>query len=426
MTTGRNWNGPINEVRIGNAAAALSADFIKLSYQNQKESSLLFSFFTAATFSKSKVFKFNTTASGANVSGDVTDFPLLLRFTDAAIVDATRSAGQDIRFLDRDGVTWLPYQIERWDQTNNVGEIWVKVPRVDGNSAGDIITMYYDEVTDNAVPDGQCATCVFATASGSAGTWHLNETGNSTADGYADATANAAHAQGANFSGGNEATAMIARGQTFASASSRKITVKSGAESYFDITSAITVSAWINVTSWTAAWQAIVTKGEGAWRLARNASNGTLNFHCVGLATNTNISGSTTLTTGGSTWYHVAGVYDGSNLRMYLNGASDATALAATGSISTTNSNVLIGENEGATGRYFNGLMDEVRVESSARSADWIKLSYETQKASAFPVQPFARRFRVHPEIHLQYHQDRRQRNRRRYRFPAPGAHHGI
>jgi hypothetical protein len=70
---------------------------------------------------------------------------------------------------------------------------------------------------------------------------------------------------------------------------------------------------------------------------------------------------------------------------MYLNGASDATAVTATGSIGSTNDNVAIGENtgSGATGRYFNGLIDEARVESSARSADWIKLSYQTQRTGA-------------------------------------------
>ena len=43
-------------------------------------------------------------------------------------------------------------------------------------------------------------------------------------------------------------------------------------ESQFDITGSITVSAWIKVESFTKSWQAIVTKGDRAWRLHRASS----------------------------------------------------------------------------------------------------------------------------------------------------------
>ena len=53
--------------------------------------------------------------------------------------------------------------MERWDKTLDSAEVWVLVPKVDGNSDQDFITLYYDDVTDGAVADGQCATCVFGT-----------------------------------------------------------------------------------------------------------------------------------------------------------------------------------------------------------------------------------------------------------------------
>ena len=40
------------------------------------------------------------------------------------------------------------------------------MPKIDGNSAGDFITLWYNDVVDGTVPDGQCATCVFAPANG--------------------------------------------------------------------------------------------------------------------------------------------------------------------------------------------------------------------------------------------------------------------
>jgi hypothetical protein len=389
------WNGDISEVRIGNTAAALSSDFIKLSYETQKTTSIFLTSYTTASFQSSKVFKLNTTASGANIAADVTDFPLLIRLSGVSALGVNNTGTTvptDIRFLDDDGVTWLDYQIERWDRTGGIDSayIWVRVPTIEGNYAGHSITMYYKQAASvsGTIADGQCASCVFNTSNGFAGVWHLGETANSSADGYQDATANAAHAQGANFSSGNEASSIVGLGQTFAYASSRKITVKAAAESYFDITSALTLSAWINVTSWNVAWQAILTKGDVAWRIARNNTNGTLHFAGTGLTTNTTISGSTTLTTGGTAWYYVTGVYDGSKLRLYLNGSSDATAVTATGSISSTNDNVAIGENtgSGATGRYFNGKIDEARVENVARDSNWIKLCYQNQRRDASPL----------------------------------------
>lgn len=332
------------------------------------------------TWAKYKTLTINTTGTGggASVSGTVSNFPVFIRLTASNADDILGEAlanGADVRFSSSDGSTALSYQIERWSST--AAAIWVLVPSVTGNSTTDI-RVYWKKSGQSTASS---ASTVFATSNSFAGVWHLGETGNSNADGYADATGNAAHAQGTNFSGGNEASAAVGYGQTFASASSRKITVKAAAESNFDITSAITVSAWINVTSWTVAWQAILTKGDGAWRLHRNSTNGTLNFVCNGLTTNTSISGGTTLSTG--TWYYATAVYDGGNLRMYLNGASDAAALTATGSITTNNFNASIGENTEMTGRYFNGLIDEARVENVARSADWIKLSYQTQRTDA-------------------------------------------
>ncbi len=61
------------------------------------------------------VCRFDTTSAGADVPNDVTNFPLLIRLTDPAIIDAVQAGAPDIRFIDRDGSS-LKYQIERWDQ----------------------------------------------------------------------------------------------------------------------------------------------------------------------------------------------------------------------------------------------------------------------------------------------------------------------
>ena len=76
----------------------------------------------------------NTSGTGANVATQQLGFPVLVRLTSttpAFSFGQTMAAGQDIRFSKADG-THIPYQIERFDQTNQLAEIWVKVD-VNGN-----------------------------------------------------------------------------------------------------------------------------------------------------------------------------------------------------------------------------------------------------------------------------------------------------
>ncbi|PWN65456.1 endo-beta-N-acetylglucosaminidase H [Chryseobacterium viscerum] len=66
-----------------------------------------------------------------------------------------------------------------------------------------------------------------------------------------------------------------------------------------------------------------------------------------------------------NTWYHVAATYDGANMKLYINGALDATK-AQTGSVNSTGAfNVGYLYN---TSRNFNGKVDEVRVWKRALS----------------------------------------------------------
>jgi len=136
-------------------------------------------------------------------------------------------------------------------------------------------------------------------------------------------------------------------------------------ETDYDFTDYVTVAAWIQVTSFNVAEQAIVTKGDTAWRLERYGSTNALQFAIDGLTTNTVVQGSVSVNDGG--WHHVAGVYDGSQLLLYVNGVLD-TAVTATGTMDTNNSSVYFGDNAEVAGRYFNGQMDDVYIYDTALS----------------------------------------------------------
>ncbi|HPE33776.1 MAG TPA: T9SS type A sorting domain-containing protein [Bacteroidales bacterium] len=135
-------------------------------------------------------------------------------------------------------------------------------------------------------------------------------------------------------------------------------------ESNFDFTTAMTIEAWIKVDAFDKEWQAIVTKGDGSWRLHRHSGTNHISFGTSGLS-NVDLEGSTDVNNG--QWHHVACVFDGSTKYIYVDGTSDAS-VSATGSIANNDYLVNIAENGENTGRYFNGLIDEVRIWNIART----------------------------------------------------------
>lgn len=99
---------------------------------------------TLPGWSFAKKLFLNTTASGANVGGNVVNFPVLVRLTSGNFsFSQAKSGGEDLRFTKADG-TPLPYEIERWDATNSAAEIWVNVDTVYGNDSTHFITMYWE------------------------------------------------------------------------------------------------------------------------------------------------------------------------------------------------------------------------------------------------------------------------------------------
>lgn len=69
-------------------------------------------------------------------------------------------------------------------------------------------------------------------------------------------------------------------------------------------------------------------------------------------------------------WTHLAATYDGSNLRIYVNGV-EAGITPVTGPMVTSTLPLRIGGNA-LWGEFFRGVIDEVRIYNRARSASEI------------------------------------------------------
>jgi len=154
--------------------------------------------------------------------------------------------------------------------------------------------------------------------------------------------------------------------------------VEIGRESNFDIADQITVSAWIKVNQFDREWQAVIAKGDTAWRIQRNQSNNSLEFACSGLKIPSgapwgNLYGERSVNDG--KWHHIAGIYDGSKMYLIIDGNMD-TSQPASGRINTNDEPVFIGENSENTGRHWDGLIDDVRIYNYALSEDEITELY--------------------------------------------------
>jgi len=153
-------------------------------------------------------------------------------------------------------------------------------------------------------------------------------------------------------------------------------------ESNFDFTGEVTVAAWIKVNQFDKEWQTIVAKGDSAWRLQRNQDTNALEFACTGLQVPDGnpyggMYGNKAVNDG--KWHHVAGVYDSEKMYIYIDSIVDVSQ-PASGAIATNDQPVFIGENAEMTGRFWNGLIDDVRVYNYALSEGQIAALYNEGK----------------------------------------------
>ena len=139
-------------------------------------------------------------------------------------------------------------------------------------------------------------------------------------------------------------------------------------ESHFDLMDQLTVAAWIKVDELGKNWQAIVTKGDSAWRLHRRDDLNSIAFHCHGLSAGWGADGEREVDDG--QWHHVAATYDGETISLYVDGQLD-TSLETSGAIWTNDYPVMIGANaERPENNYrsWDGCIDDVRIYNCALS----------------------------------------------------------
>jgi fibronectin type 3 domain-containing protein len=150
------------------------------------------------------------------------------------------------------------------------------------------------------------------------------------------------------------------------------------------LTTGLTLEAWVNPTLINSAWRDVVYKGDDAYYLeASTLTNGRPAAGVTLVSTgHSNTYGPTALPQG--SWTHLAQTYDGTTVRLYVNGVQVASTVLG-GSVITSTNPLEIG-GDGIYGQYFQGLIDEVRVYNVARTPSQIQADMGTPVGSTVPL----------------------------------------
>lgn len=315
------------------------------------------------------------------ISASVTHFPITI-FLIAGngetekVFDEVGANKQKMAITTSDGETQLYAEIEKWDSVNKAGIIHAS--RSDWIINGDTsVYLYYDNSKpDNTgyigiVPGVAPAASVWSHAC----VWHLYDATTTTT---ADSTTNANTGTKKGINEPIETAGKIGRAQLFDGVNDYVVT----ATKVWDFATNYSVSAFIFLNGWgeSSLGRIIDTRsGNNGWFFY---VDGTTGNKCLKVSnTGANIVNSPANSLSLSTWYHVAAVIDSSGIaQLYINGAPSGDS----GSLgSYTNSNDVLRLGYRITNdRWFKGIIDEIRISSTARSASWIKAEYNSENDS--------------------------------------------
>lgn len=330
----------------------------------------------------------NTTAEGADVGENVYDFPVLVRLTTEHFdFTGAQSGGGDLRFRKADD-TPLSFEIERWDVSAGKADVWVLVDTVYGNDSTHYFIVYWG---NDAVTSASNSGAVFDTALGYEGVWHLGGGGAVALD----ATGN--HYDGTLSSGtGVAAVEGAIGGAREFDGSSGYISMEGTSESKlnFPQNGTYTMSLWVCADTIDTLWRAIAGKGhEQYYMQLKCLGENRATWEFVEFQDNLGweyTEDSVPPAPGMGVWIHIVGVRDGKNQFLYINGEEVVdTASLMEGAYPRDNSNdfaigrhgseVVIPFQQGWS--YFDGNIDEVRVERQVETPDRIRLGFMNQKA---------------------------------------------
>ncbi|WP_461451100.1 LamG-like jellyroll fold domain-containing protein [Mucilaginibacter sp.] len=334
------------------------------------------------------------------VSTTLNNFPYLLYIqekalkTDSVCTDNIKypngpaGTGYDFAFTLNGSTTELFYQVESYNPATGTLLAWVNLPTLQAGAVA--VNFYFGSNTPNHPTTFTQGTW----ASDYQEVYHFDEAAGNGGT-IIDATINGNNATQRDCT---SSTGQIGGAYIFSAAGGKTDAQMTTQAINTNLAGSFTLSAWVEPTSYPTS-----NPGSGSYdyKIVTNESQYTGGGYKSGLYGNTATtvypevetranSGAVTLDRSSSTsqtavkstnaWRYVQGVYDNSTgtFYSYLDGSLNNSSAGAPSGIN--GENLSIGSDFTA-GNYLYGLMDEVRISSNAKSADWIQAEFLNQKA---------------------------------------------
>lgn len=312
----------------------------------------------------------------SKVSGDETNFPIVVNITDTDLKDVLNGGhvqsanGYDICFYNSTETTKYNHDLELYTAATGVLTVWICITSLSSTS-NNILYMYYGNPT-------------ITTDQSSTDTWDVNYVmilhGDDGADNTEvdDATANNHHGD-KNAAGNPTAETGGKIGYAQHGDGTKFATIPDHAD--FDISNG-QISLWFNIDNFNAAvWNLFLSKipgtsADGNWAIRTFAPNGFVRFYLKSASTWKTVDSDSTSWTSG-VWYHVLVQFGTGGVIMYIDNSVQTDTDAAT-----------TGINGGAVidfmtysdyDSFFDGLLDEVRISNIQRSTNWLTTEYANQ-----------------------------------------------
>ena len=314
---------------------------------------------------------------GSLLTESVSEFPLLVQLRAPEFDDVgARADRADLRFYAADQITELPYDLEQVSATG--ADAWVRVPQI-ASGRDDVIWVYYGNAT---VAAGQRPEQVWSTEY--IAVWHLGADGRDSTANHLDDT----------FTGTAVTAGIAGRGRD----------LQLGWLEVPDAPPLAMIGA--NGTATWSAWAKPVAFPLGTSGLIdRQAGTTALDDFRFGPSSAGDLNGQINLDPGqqnlgwggGSftfgVWQLFAMVRDGSTLRASVNGVTVRTVVGS-GTVHVSANPVWLGAGcNGCSGSpnddRMDGILDEARIESVARSDGWLTAEYLNLTGGLVVVRPF-------------------------------------
>jgi hypothetical protein len=313
------------------------------------------------------------TVRASQVSESVTNFPVYLDLSTlpSSFFSTVQGTGADIRVTASDGVTELPFEVVRLSTSTATGELHFRA-----NSLSNVTDTAFYIYYGNSAASAYAATDTYGRnnvwSNGYMAVYHLNETPGASYISSTGSTTGSAN----NMEVGDVVAAQVGFGQQI-----------DGTNEFIQTTFAASIatstwSLWARANGTQSAYDGLVfSRGTEVSGFDLNSTGGGIGYHWNNLgATAWNHVGPTIPL---NTWFMASMVVVPTQASFYRFATS---GLATSSNVATHNATIIndlkFGQDD-AGGRFFTGIIDEVRIANVARTQGWLTTEYNNQATPA-------------------------------------------